>query len=369
MPKTKKTEDVKDTVDQKAQEIPKKKRVGRPRKRVSPEDVIAEQLPLLLFQPANGDVSSHKDDMTTMEHPFFSPTQKAAMEPYEYTRGSVKIRVSPSEYGRPTQNDKDLLIYLASLYAQKKFDHPDDILRYRRVEVNLGDFLRVTKKHWSANYTVSLLQTLNRLRGSTIQTNIRSDSDTVEEIEGFSFIDGYKVLKSSQANGQKGALKVEVVLSEWYIKLIRDKSYLTVDSDYFDIKKPSEKRLYEILRKHCGRQPIFRISLEALRSKMGYESDTPLRYFKNMIKKLVTANSLPRYNIALDIKGNLLVCTPRDVDKKELDAQLYSANMVNWFYFELYRGEQKPDPKAKQGQKKKSLSDDDDIIDVVSKEK
>ena len=103
------------------------------------------------------------------------------------------------------------------------------------------------------------MNALLRLRGTTIQTTVRADED--ELINGFSLIESYKVLKKSEGKRQ-GILSAEITLSKWQARQIHDRYVLSIDEEYFKIKRPTERRLYEIARKFCGSQKIiFRISL------------------------------------------------------------------------------------------------------------
>jgi hypothetical protein len=73
---------------------------------------------------------------------------------------------------------------------------------------------------------------------------------------------------------------------------------LTIHRDYFRLRKPLERRVYEIARKHCGQQLEWRISLELLLKKCG--SNSPKRVFKQMIRQLVEHDHLPDYTVSLD---------------------------------------------------------------------
>lgn len=46
-------------------------------------------------------------------------------------------------------------------------------------------------------------------------------------------------------------------------------NYSRLAPDYFNLRKPIERRIYEIARKHCGDQELFKIGLEKLQLKVG----------------------------------------------------------------------------------------------------
>ena len=59
---------------------------------------------------------------------------------------------------------------------------------------------------------------------------------------------------------------------------------LTLSRDYFRLRKPTDRRIYELVRKHCGEQDEWKISLELLHKKSG--ASCHYREFKSMIREL-----------------------------------------------------------------------------------
>lgn len=319
---------------------------GRPRKVVENAPVtkpsgfieVESASQLVLFEDSGLDLSVFKDDMSTMEHPFFSVSKKPDFTTFRYEKGNVIVEVQPSAEGRPTINDKDFIIYLQSLYARNRFENPDDILRYRRIEVSLSEFAHSVHREPSSSMAVSFEKMLDRLKGSTIKTNVRSQDES-EEIHGFSFLDDYKILRRSKNKGG-GILKAEVTISDWCARQIRDNNILTIDSEYFSLKKPIEKRLYEIVRKHCGMQVMWIITLPTLKDKMGISKDRELRFFRAAIKEVVKRNPLPNYNIAFDKENDALVAYDKDIDR--VNEFLIDRRRLDWF-MSLQRAEEKDD--------------------------
>jgi plasmid replication initiation protein len=134
---------------------------------------------------------------------------------------------------------------------------------------------------------------LERLSGTRIQTNIKTNNQEITE--EFGLIDKWKIVKDD-AKGK--TLAVEVVLSEWFFNSIMGNSVLSIDRDYFRLRKPIERRLYELARKHCGNQLSWRIKLDTLQDKLGVLS--PLRKLRFTIKEIALSNHLPDYNIVFE---------------------------------------------------------------------
>ncbi len=53
---------------------------------------------------------------------------------------------------------------------------------------------------------------------------------------------------------------------------IRHNEVLTLHRDYFRLRKPIERRIYELARKHCGQQPSWKVSVDVLLKKSGSKS-------------------------------------------------------------------------------------------------
>ena len=91
---------------------------------------------------------------------------------------------------------------------------------------------------------------------------------------------------------------VEVTLSEWLYRAVLGKEVLTLHRDYFRLSSSIDRRLYELARKHCGRQRRWQIDLALLQKKSGSRSD--LREFREQIRERVISDHLPEYHIRHD---------------------------------------------------------------------
>ena len=98
-------------------------------------------------------------------------------------------------------------------------------------------------------------------------TNIKTGGETITE--GFGLIDSWRIVRKTD-NGRM--ISVSVTLSEWMYNAIVSRAVLTLHRDYFRLRKPLERRVYEIARKHCGKQDHWQISLPTLQKKCGSNS-------------------------------------------------------------------------------------------------
>ena len=89
----------------------------------------------------------------------------------------------------------------------------------------------------------------------------------------------------------------EVVLSDWLMAAIESADVVTISDDYFYLRRPLERRLYEIARKQCGNSPKWQIGLEKLQAKTG--SNAPLYRFRFNLRQIITENNTPDYSFEL----------------------------------------------------------------------
>ena len=230
-----------------------------------------------------------KDDMASMEHPVFSLTTHTDKRILHYEHNGNSIKIIPSILGLPTIHDKDILIYAASHLraAITSGEVPS-----RTVRFTAYDFFTSIGRSVSGDSYERFRESLRRLSGTRIETNIKTGRVRIEE--GFGLIDVWRAVKED-VTGR--VIAVEIELSKWLYNAILSNELLTVSPDYFNLRKPMERRIYEIARKHCGDQERFKIGLEKLQLKVG--SSSALREFRRSIREIVTDNHLPDYEIAL----------------------------------------------------------------------
>lgn len=243
-----------------------------------------------------------KDDMATMEHPLFSLSTRPDLRVLRYDHNGAEVTVTPSVKGLATLFDKDILIYcvsqlVAGLNAGREVS--------RRVSLTAHDLLVATGRETSGDSYRRLREAFERLAGTRITTNVVTGG--VEMTTGFGLIESWQILRHSRGGRM---VMVTVVLSEWLYRAVLSKSVLTLSRDYFRLRKPLERRVYELARKHCGRQNEWRVSIPVLHLKSG--SNSPLRVFRQMLRQMITADHLPDYHL-IEEPGDILLVTRRGI--------------------------------------------------------
>ena len=200
-----------------------------------------------------------KDDMASMEHPLFTLATRPDRRILRYEHGEAMIEVTPSVKGLATIHDKDVLIYcISQLMAAVNAGRPVAPTLHLRAH----DLMAATGRETSGDGYRRLREAFERLSGTRIVTNIATGG--IESTRGFGLIDSWEILR--KARGGRMIL-VTVTLSDWIFRSVLSRSVLTLHRDYFRLRKPLERRVYEIARKHCGRQVEWKVGLETLLKK------------------------------------------------------------------------------------------------------
>lgn len=254
-----------------------------------------------------------KGDLTTMEHPVFALSTKPDREVWEYRNPSsdVHIKVSPSQEGRPTIFDKDLLMFCISQVVEG-MNRGRSI--GRRVQIVAYEFLRATSRGTGGKDYEALLAAAERLRGVTI--TIQSTKATGDEKRRRRRADVRGLIESATVieSDTKGRMvHLEIVLSEWIYEAINDRRILTYHPSYYTLRKPNERRLYELCRKFCGTQPKWQIHEEKLYRYFGTRA-TP-KEFRRKLKQLVSEQHIPDYQVTYDLSTSLVTVRYKPVDK------------------------------------------------------
>tara|TARA_R110002020_G_scaffold154669_5_gene334751 strand:+ start:2098 stop:3099 length:1002 start_codon:yes stop_codon:yes gene_type:complete len=242
--------------------------------------------------------ASPKDDLGTMEHPIFSLSTRPDRRILSYVHNDAEVTVTPSVRGRATIHDKDILIYcvsqlMAALNAGRTIS--------RTLQLTAHDLLVATNRETSGDAYARLREAFERLAGTRITTNIVTGG--TETTSGFGLIEAWEILRRARGGRMT---QVRVTLSEWLFRAVQAKSVLTLSREYFSLRKPLERRVYELARKHCGRQAEWKVTVATLHKKTG--SAAPLRVFRAALRRMAADANLPDYALS-EAPGDVMVFT------------------------------------------------------------
>ena len=259
------------------------------------EGGIKEHQDLARFTASSADVAP-KDQIDLMARCWFSLTA-GRTEPIEHQYTDAKtglsetVRISGgSEHGIATIHDQDLLIFAISQWveAQRKGLQPS-----RRIHFTPYQFLAWMNRTPGGGQYQRLKDALHRLKMTSIQTTVRSDSGTRtrNRIKQFSWISEWEITE------EEGEIRgVEVVLAEWLFESIQDFHVLTIDKRYFDIPGSVERWLYLYARKATGgARGVWKETFKSLYQKSASQQD--YKHYASTLRKLVKKNDLPGFRL------------------------------------------------------------------------
>ena len=281
---------------------PAAKRASPAEQALAKAQVIQEQLQLsrefLLCDIVDPTI---KNDHISMEVPLYSLTTRAKdMNILNWvSRDKTRsVTVTPGLAGRATQLDKDIIIYITSQITEAMNRGRSDTTN-RYIHFNPFDFLVATGRETGGTDYRRISAALERLNTTNIRTNIKTGG--IEITEAFNLIDGWSVVDRGSLRGDT---MVRVKLSDWLYNAIQAHEVLSMNPKYFKLA-PLERRLYELARKHCGRQQSFTIEFDNLLSKCGSQMER--KDFGRKIKNIIASDSIPDYQIAMAPRlGNIV---------------------------------------------------------------
>lgn len=246
-----------------------------------------------------GDLNNvtHKVDVLSCDLPLFAlaPTKDIRI----YERDGASVKIIPNACGAAHVFDKDLWIYcIGQLVAGK---NRQDAGLDRFVELDVQGYLRTTGRVAYKLGVERLKESLLRLKGTVIQTNVWSAK--VRKEEAFGLLDEYQYVEAP--NGEITGLRV--VLPDWVWRSVEKLEVLSIPPGYFDLRKALERRLFEIGRKHVGTKFKWSVKLETLKDKAGSVGE--LKEFKRQVKEIVEAHqqgTFPTFILELDDKSKVL---------------------------------------------------------------
>jgi plasmid replication initiation protein len=238
--------------------------------------------------------ASPKDDLASMEHPVYSLSTKPDVRVREYEHNGVTITVAPSALGLATIHDKDILIYCISQLIAKINAGQE---ASKVLHLKAYDLLVATNRKTDGRGYEQLEAALDRLSGTRIKTNIKTNDERTRE--GFGLIDSWKIVTREDSDRMA---QLRITLSDWVFNAVLGQEVLTLHRNYFRLRKPLERRMYELARKHCGRKDEWKISLELLQKKCG--SASTLKEFRRLVANIAEEDQLhqhmPDYSVILD---------------------------------------------------------------------
>ena len=232
-----------------------------------------------------------KDTSLQMEAPLFALSTRKDCKTFKWEYRGNSLEILPSSLGRSTQHDKDVLIFVISQLVRAQNENKDVS---KTVFFTPYDFLISTNRQTSGRGYDLLKNSLKRLASTTVNLKYKLGEYNID-------FTGHlleQVTVVTKEDSEEFAGQVSVTISDLLFDAVKKNNVLTLSRDYFKLRKPLERRIYELARKHCGNQRSWKIGLDNLHHKTGSES--PLATFKFALKKMIEIQPLPDYLVELD---------------------------------------------------------------------
>jgi plasmid replication initiation protein len=256
--------------------------------------------------------------MPQMEHPFYSLSKKPETSIRRCEHNGQWLQVTPSVKGLATIYDKDIQIYyISQIMAKLKRGEPVS----KRVSINSRDSLVFTNRGTAGKDREALQEAIERIRGTTISTNIITGSE--QQTDTFGLIDSSSIRRKHGLDGR--LLSCEITLSDWVFNAIRHNEVLTLHCDYFRLRKPIERRIYELNRKHCRQQPEWKASIGILLKKSGSKSSD--KEFRRAVRQLAASDHLPDYFVTFDATTDMVTFRNRGTLKAAISAEPWQGRL------------------------------------------
>jgi len=241
-----------------------------------------------------------KELVPHLEHPFFglSKIPEKSGRRYEDGKGQY-LEVRPdAEFGRPTIFDQDFVIYatsvlLAERQRLKTNPHREGQRRVSDegvVAFSVADFAEFTgrmpvgRKSGGALYR-QIEQGLRRISNTRLETNLAGGG--YRALKFFGMINEASIIRREKLRPDDDGIMLgcQIQLSRWMMEAVNSNQVLRLNRDYFRLRRPLDRRLYQIVRKHCGNQEKWDIGLPKLYAKSG--ARTALKDFRYRVREFM----------------------------------------------------------------------------------
>ena len=217
-----------------------------------------------------------------MAYPYFALTKQKRTKALHFVNqtGDIEIRVEGFEsYGIANIHDADILLWLAT-EIRRHYERTGEVIY--RVLFSPHKMLKQIGRGKGGAQIKRLPRALKRLSTTHIETTIRTEHQ--EDARGFHWLSGWHT-SVNRKTGEPTKLWSATV-SGWLVQgIIQDHNILTLNPDYYSLTSGLEKRLYQIARKHAGKQSFgFVMSMETLHAKVG--SGDELRHFAHEVRRI-----------------------------------------------------------------------------------
>ena len=197
-----------------------------------------------------------KSDRASAEYPLFTVDRTTVKTKIEFGNDHWSLAIYPTEVGLPTIYDKDVLLVLIGKMmelknAQRNSHAPlDPYITLNSYEIN-----RQLQRSQGGRSYAKIVVSLDRLQHTSFHSKTVHNGTPIEG-GVFHLIDNYDYVEKLNRDGKviKGQTQFRIKLSDFIMDAINSDRppIITYPRHYLRLKKPFDKRLYEIANKAVG---------------------------------------------------------------------------------------------------------------------
>lgn len=268
------------------------------------------------FVPALHDIPV-KDGIGLMDIAVFrlSKSQTRKGDTIRYELPDTIVEVKGGADGMATIYDYDLVLMMISHLADAMRRHRAglDKLPSKRFRPHSAEIFKFCRMPVGGRQYDALERALDRLQGTYIKISAKDSSGAGRRTGYFPLIAGAAVTTRTDT-GRVGSL--EITIPDWiYEGVVSHKApeVLTVNADYFLIRKGLARFIYRLARKAAGRSKAS-YSFATVHARCG--TTRQFKKFTHELRQLIAANDLPDYELTESAgkDGPLLLIRSRHKD-------------------------------------------------------
>jgi plasmid replication initiation protein len=234
-----------------------------------------------------------REDKEAMSIPLFSLSKQKRTKPIDWqsTDGKTWVKVKATDDGMATIWDRDVLTWaISQLNAAVEAKQAVTPTIQFHPHVMLRDIGRGT----SGKSYQELTDALRRLKGTTVETNIRVFLRRRHAMFGLLEAWSHDV---DEATGR--SLGMQITLPRWIFDgVVKQRDVLALSPDYFDLTSGIARWLYLLARRHAGKQDTgWRFTMQGLHQRSG--STRVMKDFAKDVRKIVKAQGIPEYRLGV----------------------------------------------------------------------
>ena len=193
---------------------------------------------------------------------------------YRVDEGWVTVR--PSAHGRANVLDHGIFIFCVSRFLAElqRGSPPSPVVRFRA-----ADLFRATGRPVNTETYHGIKRALARLNGTTLHTSRPGARSRAASVR---FVDHWRIVRK-WSTGRMA--EVQVTLPDWATSAAQNGRTMPLHRDYFRLRSPLARRLYELAHTHCVRRNEWTPPLAVLQQACG--SNSTAKEFRQRVASLV----------------------------------------------------------------------------------